>query len=47
MADDRLTNFYVDYNIEDTTARDDATFVQKMGNSILQACKDLGTRITN
>lgn len=31
MADDRLTNFYVDYNIEDTTARDDATFVTDDG----------------
>lgn len=27
MANDRLTNFYVDYNIEDTTAKEDATFV--------------------
>ena len=26
MADDRLTNFYVDYNIEDTTAKQDADF---------------------
>lgn len=27
MADERLTNFYVDYNIEDTTAKNDATFL--------------------
>lgn len=26
MADNRLTNFYVDYNIEDTTAKQDAAF---------------------
>lgn len=31
MADDRLTNFYVDYNIEDTTAKQDATFSTEDG----------------
>ena len=31
MADERLTNFYVDYNIEDTTAKQDAVFSTEDG----------------
>ena len=36
--DERFTNFYVDYNIEDTTAKEDATFST---NDLLQQTTDI------